>query len=223
MHFSLMRLFELLFFRLWSPLFFPINWSVAPQIWLSTACLLFLSAATTAMPLSKPNRRMTLASIVFAIVAILPASHLALLDAALLGSRVFHLAIIGLSLLIGALYEGFAEKRAAALVMSGFLVFQCVALVHNLLIWKETADLAQRTCMAFARMAPEGRPGVVLSLPRQRNGVFFLSNGFPNCVYVNSGKQPAIVTSSAGEHGESVFTWDEKSKSMRPVLLNPRQ
>jgi hypothetical protein len=88
--------------------------------------------------------------------------------------------------MIGAIYDGFSNRKLAVLTIAGFLMFQCAALVHNLLIWRDTAYLAQRTCSAFAaQFSGEQEPLTVLPLPRTHEGVYFLANGFPDCVYIN--------------------------------------
>ncbi len=217
MHFSLVRTVELLCFRMWSVLIFPINWAVRSQLWLSTACLLFVGTASVNVFLSRPTRKRILAAIAFAMLAILPASHLALLDSSLSGSRVYHLSVVGIALLVGAIYEGFDNKQVAVLMILGTLVFQSAALIHNLLIWRDTAYLAQRTCSTFAGIVGNGEAVVVSSLPSKHKGVFFLSNGFADCVYVNSGKQPVILSSPMGEYGQRIFAWDENSESIKKI------
>ncbi len=217
LHFSIGRLLELIFFRMWSVLVFPINWSIKAEAWLIAAFSLFVLAAVAAILFSKPVARMILAAIVLAVIAVLPASHLALLDARLSGARVFHFAVLGMALLVGAIYEGFESRAAAVFVLSSLLLFQGAALTHNLLIWRDVSYLAQRTCSAFGQMTNTGEPVVVLPLPKMHNGVYFLSNGFGSCVYLNSGKQPTIFASPETNKGENVFTWDEVSKSIKRV------
>jgi hypothetical protein len=215
LHFNPLRTIEILFFKIWGVLLFPINWSVPPEKWLGVALAVFVVAAILALAKSRPAARMIVACVTFCIVAILPAAHLASLDARIIGSRVFHLATIGLALMIAAVFDGFPKKGIAIAVVSGFLVFHCAALVHNLLIWSDTAYLARHACMAVAESSDTQKSVAVISLPSTHNGVFFLRNGFSDCVYVNSGKRLRIVDSNTRTGTEPVFYWDEHSESIR--------
>lgn len=215
LHFNLLRTVEILFLKIWGVLFFPINWSIAPEKWLGIALAAFIAAAILAVAQSKPTAHTIAASATFCIIAILPAAHLASLDARIIGSRVFHLATIGLALMVGALFDSFSSKWAAVAMATGFLVFQCAALVHNLLIWRDTAYLAQHACITAAELAGTQRSVVVTSLPATHDGVFFLSNGFSDCVYVNTGTRLEISSSNAKTGNEPVFYWDEHSQSIK--------
>lgn len=214
--FRIVHLLEVLVFRIWGVLVFPINWSVAPQVWLGICLLLFVCTAFASGIASKPQMRRILAALAFCIVGIAPAAadHLASLTATLSGSRVFYIPLIGLALLVGAVFDGFRSKRLASAAVTGFLLFQSAALLHNLLIWRDTAYLAKRTCVAFARFADNPQPLHLAPLPRLHHGVYFLANGFTNCVFVNTGKRIAISPAAAEAKG-SAFRWDEKSLSIR--------
>jgi hypothetical protein len=214
LHFGLVRIPEVIFFRLWSVLLFPVNFSASSEVWLTTAWLLLLIAGVMTMLFSRPLLRRVLASLLFAVSAIVPVIPFAALDTRLTGSRVYHLSLIGLALLIAALFDGLADKKLAATVIAGFLVFQCTALIHNLLIWRGTALLAGHTCSSFARMTNATQRAFVFDLPATHNGVFFLSNGFPDCVYVNTGKHITISESGVPGPGDTVFVWDPKSDAL---------
>jgi hypothetical protein len=150
-------------------------------------------------------------------MALLPASQLALLSATILGVRVYHLATIGFALLFGAIAESIDQRTARAFVVVAMLVSQAGMLCHNLLIWRDTALLAGTVCRTFPQKIDPGQPVVIANLPRERKGVFFLANGFPACVYVNSGKM-VTVAPVEGSGGELVhFGWDDKSEALVPI------
>lgn len=217
LHFSVARFVETVLFRMWGVLLFPINWSVRPEMWLVLAMIFFVFATVVAAHSSGPTPRRAPAALIFCVIALLPAAHLASLDARITGARVFHLATVGLALLIGAVYDGFANKHLATFVITGFLLFQCAALVHNLAIWRDTAYLAWRTCSAFAKFSSDTQPLWVLPLPSTHNGVFFLANGFGDCVYVNSGKRVAISSPGTNHGKKDIFEWDEDSESIKKL------
>lgn len=217
LHFNLVRFLDVVAFRMWGVLALPLNWSIRPQAWVFAAILIWGIAVLAVAKVSRPVLRRMLAAIAFCVLALLPAISLASLDARLTGARIYHLATIGFALIVACLYDGFSNKRLAVPVVAAFLVLQCAALVHNLEIWRDTAQLAQRTCSSFARFADEPQPLTVLPLPRTHNGVFFLANGFQDCVYVNSGKRVAIVPPGVNSGARSVFKWDQQSQSIRKV------
>jgi hypothetical protein len=172
--FSVVRSVKALFFREWALLFFPINWSIEPELWLTLAAVLMIA---TFLFLGKVSRRGVLASLAFVIIAVLPAQHLLLIGADLSGSRILYLPSIGFALFWGFLIEGSALPLAAA---AGLLLFQTAALEHNLLVWRDVAFRAREIC----------RSGVDLrDRPATLNGVYFLSKGFDECVLVNSRSQ----------------------------------
>jgi hypothetical protein len=211
---NLPHLFELLFFRMWSVLMLPINWSSPSQWWLIVGLGLLAVGSAAAMILARPSRRKTLAAIGFCVVALLPANHLALLDATLLGSRVYHLAVIGFALLLGAIYDGFDNQHFARLAAGCFLLFQLVALTHNLLIWRSTAQLAGGVCNSFPAALKDGETVIIPNLPRAHDGVFFLSNAFSECLLVNSGKQIKVLPAGTPGLHQKLFLWDDASNSL---------
>jgi hypothetical protein len=83
-----------------------------------------------------------------------------------------------------------------------------------LLIWRDTAQLAAHVCSSFPANLREGETVMVTNLPVAHNGVFFLANGFPECVYVNSGKTIKVL-SSLSTGGQKTFRWDATSQSIQ--------
>ena len=134
---------------------------------------------------------------------------------------VYYLAVIGMVVFIGAIYEGFSDKRLARLTVGSVLTLQAAALVHNLLIWRNTADVAGHVCQSFP--GSDGTSALVLDLPVARFGVYFLANGFSNCIYVNSGKRIRIKSPQAGNSKpdqtkvDEVWRWDERSELLTPL------
>lgn len=224
LHFSFLHLLQLLVFRMWSVLFFPINWSVDLQFWAVAGVFVGVGGLSIALALVRVPRRQFIASVAFCWFALLPASPLGLLDGTMLGARVYHLAVIGFAILFGAIIEGAANNRMKLLLAAAILTFQGSALCHNLLIWRGAAELAGRVCREFPRMIAPNQPVLVDNLPQTLNGVFFLGNGFPACVYVNSGT--AITFLSTAPSGRTPtgnlqqFTWSKASNQlMQPKIV----
>jgi hypothetical protein len=215
LQFNLIHSLELFLFRMWSVLLLPINWSVKNQWWLSLGLALALIAFGVIVVSARAARRKSLAAIAFCLIALLPAAHLGLLDSTLLGSRVYHLSLVGLALLSGAIYDGFSHVQLAQIVAGSILFFQIAALSHNLLIWRETAELAGHVCRVFPASLHENEIAIIPNLPKTNKGVFFLSNGFPECVFVNSGKKIRVLPASISNSDKvKQFRWDEGSQTL---------
>jgi hypothetical protein len=187
--FSALRSAKALLYRQWAILFFPINWSRSPGFVLQTATVVMVVTAAGFLRFSHGPRRLLAASLAFVALAALPAQHLLLIGTDLSGARVLYLPAVGLALFWGFAVDGCHWRFARYALPAGLLLFQTAALEHNLGIWRDIAFLSQRTCRALgAEMARDPRPVAVSNLPATRDGVFFLSNGFPQCVAINTGQ-----------------------------------
>jgi hypothetical protein len=60
LHFNPARSVDILFFRIWGVLMFPINWSIRPEMWLALGLIVFAAAVISAAMLSRPASRMIL-------------------------------------------------------------------------------------------------------------------------------------------------------------------
>jgi hypothetical protein len=208
-----LHLMELMAFRMWSVLVVPVNWSVRAEPWLVVGTVLLGVSGVLFALGSRPSRRVILWSLATSVTALLPASHLALLDARLTGARVYHLALIGMALAFGWAYDGFRSQRVAVVAAGALLLFQTAALTHNLLIWRDTAALAGRVCRNFPELAGNADRVSIPSLPRLHNGVFFLGNGFSECVLLQTGRRLEIHTGPAVEATDGVgLDWSEREQ-----------
>jgi hypothetical protein len=78
------------------------------------------------------------------------------------------------------------------------IAFNAAALGHNLRPWQTTPATAAAVCREMGReLANDPRPVSVSGLPDRMQGVYFLSNGFPECVEMNS-CLPAARVHAAG-------------------------
>lgn len=164
--------------RLWSVFYFPVNWSRPPEPWLVSAFLVCLLALSWIAVRGQAPRHTLLLSLAFTILALLPMSHLLLVDAGLSGAGRFYLPLAGFAMLLAVAIRS-VRGREQVLVGTVLLVFQLAALRHNLSIWGTVAALADRTC---AQIAESGAAPPISSVPAQVDGVPFLRNGLPACV-----------------------------------------
>lgn len=164
--------------RIWSVFYFPVNWSRTPEPWLVMAffaCLLVLSWVAVR---GRAPRQNLLLSLGFTILALLPMSHLLLVDAGLSGAGRFYLSLSGFAMLLAVAIRSLSGRNHVY-VGTVLIVFQVAALRHNVSIWGTVAALADRTC---AQIAQSGAVPPISSMPALVNGVPFLRNGLPACV-----------------------------------------
>lgn len=202
--------------RDWTILFFPLNWSSPPGpalgLFLISTPIVFAACAWWA----RLPRRVFLGSVGFTLAAALPVQHLLLIGTDLSGTRIVYLLCIGWAVLWGALFSAIARVRWRALAMAWVLVWHTLMLRHNLAAWIRVPDEANRACAEFARttMSTSGQ-AVVRGLPSKKNGVVFLSNGFPECVEMNGLVPRGRVQVQEGPGAN--FAWNEASGRVEPL------
>lgn len=205
-------------FRSWSVFIFPINWSFVSHLWLPRLALLLLGIGYCLLILSvSVERRRLVFALGFCIVALLPVAHLALLNSTLLGARVYHLSLIGLALAWGTVAQELDKNASKRILLFVLVGSEMLILVHNLLIWRNTAKLAGQACKNFGDQISQGVTVSIQDLPRSHNGVFFLSNDFADCVLVNSGKRISVISDSVNGSKDPNITnykWDDASLSI---------
>jgi hypothetical protein len=208
---------EALFFRQWALLFFPVNWSVPLEWWLRATAAGFLAMLVVyAAAHGGACRARLLAGIAFLIAADIPVQHLLMFQPDLAGARVFYLPLAGLVIFWAALLEGSTQNKLKWALATALIAFNVTALEHNLLPWRTTPAAAATVCRALGReLANDPRPVFVSGLPDRMEGVYFLSNGFPECVEMNSGEPAARVRVASGSAepappGARRFVWNHE-------------
>jgi hypothetical protein len=217
LNFSLLRTIKGLFYREWAVLFFPLNWSVPPGLWLRLASGVFLLAAIFFLVRLKHVDYRLPACLALVVAASLPVQHLLLIGQDLSGARVLYLPSIGLAMFWGLLAQSYEGKTAPAALTAALLLFQWTALAHNLEIWRGAAQLSRQTCaQAAEELRRDSRPITVLDLPSLWNGVFFLRNGFPQCVGAASHRPEDADRIVSADSSARVFAWDAATRKLIP-------
>jgi hypothetical protein len=159
------------FVRVWTSLYFPINWSQEPSMLVALFACAYLAAllwlgwrAQTA-----PGTRVALAGLT---LSILPPLHLLGGAADLSGGRLLYLPSIWFCLMLG-FAVGNLERRTATIVAAVLLAFHFGALRHDLPFWQRVGERVRAIC-------EQGGPAS--DLPRAIEGVPALANGFAECV-----------------------------------------
>jgi hypothetical protein len=152
--------------------------------------------------------------------------HLLLMTSDLTGSRVLYLPVLAIALFWGLIIQGCAQTAAQVALGAGLLIFQFAALTHNLLTWREAAFLAQRTCRdAAIQIGNDDRTVIIRGLPSTWHGVFFLRNGFPECVQMNSQRPLKATIYIDGDQPPEghfrTFEWNSQTLQLQSVDPSP--
>jgi hypothetical protein len=209
--------------RIWSALYFPVNWSVEPSRGLGIAFALSVALIVWLLWMVSLERRRILFAVAFVLISSLPALHQLLIGADLQKSRLLYLPSVGFCLMLGFAVEGLQPKQAmlpAALVL---LAFHWACLEHNERIWRKVASAADSACSQIVQhLTPSTKGIVVQDLPGSLDGVYFLRNGVGPCLDLKARRKLAVdvdVTSAARSVYPTtlVFAWDDAGRSLRKM------
>jgi hypothetical protein len=205
---------EALFFRQWAFLFFPVNWSVPLEWRLRAAAVAFL--AMLVVFVARGGTCLGWRARLLAGLAFLPVQHLLMFQPDFAGARVLYLPLAGLAIFWATLLERSARSKLTLAMAMALIAFNVAALQHNLIPWRTTPAAAAAVCRALGReLANDPQPAFVSGLPERLQGTYFLSNGFPECVEMNSGQPGARVhlldgSSDAQPHNARRFVWNQE-------------
>ncbi len=153
--------------RLWTSLFFPMNWSADPSLLTGLLAALYIAALlwTSRKHEPHPALRWSLAALA---IAILPPLHLLGGAADLSGGRLLYLPSVFFCLLLAAAIP------PRPIVAGVVLAFFAATLLHDLAFWQTTSDRVKSIC----ETAEPNPPGMI-------DGVPALANGFVECVAIS--------------------------------------
>ncbi len=204
---------QVLLFRLWGPLYFPVNWSSPPGIGLAlltvAAALAYLTAAWT-----EPRQTKFRLALCLTAVAALPALHQLSISESLEKARLLYAPSIGFSLLLGAAFGAVKALPQRCAIAAMVLLFHGEALRHNLSIWENVTRLANEACLDVSRsLTASDRKVTLVGLPASLSGVYFFRNGFPECVEMKSGRSVNVTIAPTDavldtENTHPVFRWN---------------
>jgi hypothetical protein len=206
--------FKAISLRLWAILFFPINWAVTPGLVLRTMAAIYVAALLWLFLLRIPRTQLVVPLGLVLVAALPPLSQL-LIGADLQKSRLLYLPSVFFCLFLATAIEhaALAPKRTIA---AAAIAFNLVALGHNLSAWEYASVKAKAACLAAARCVT--KPGdkiAVRGLPGSLNGVYFFSNGFPECVALQGPVSPADVDTAPEAAGYAcLLSWDRRAGTL---------
>jgi hypothetical protein len=155
--------------RLWTSLYFPINWSGEASLPLALLAIAYMGALLWLALRSRPAQPLWPAVIAILIACIPPLSLLSG-SPTLAGSRVLYLPSVWFAILLALAVDGLSG-RARYAVAAIALLFHFAALQHNLDFWEEASAQVRAACAADA---PD--------LPPFIQGVPAFANGRQECI-----------------------------------------
>ena len=164
--------------RLWTALYFPINWSKEPGAWLAALMLLYMGALVWLAA----NRRYCVEVVFplgFVLISALPPLHLLVIGSELGNSRLLYLPSVGFCIMVAVAADGL-RGRARWIIPCVILAFHFAALQHNLDLWEyasakaKATSVAARNCIVpgVGEIAVSGIPSILQGVPFFANGLF---------------------------------------------------
>ena len=165
--------------RLWTSLYFPLNWSTEASLPLALPLALlavvYMAAILWLAGRSRPERTLRFAAVAVLICTI-PVLSLLAGSPALTGSRVLYLPSVWFAILLALAVDG-VRGRVRYAVAAIVLLFHFAALQHNLGFWEAASAQVKAACAT-------GAP----ALPDSIDGVPALANGRPECIEIAHNK-----------------------------------
>ena len=158
------------FVRLWTSLYFPINWSAEPSFLLALLAAVMVAAVLWIAARSRPGRIVWLA-LGALLVSIVPPLHLLGGAADLSGGRLLYLPSIWFCLMLAAAAGALPSSAQRVACAAALIAFHWVALGHNLSAWESASTQVRQTCQnATEGIVPSGLPADIRGVPAFRNG-----------------------------------------------------
>lgn len=157
--------------RLWTSLYFPLNWSTGPALPLAFLAVAYMAAMLWMAVRSQPVRTLWFAAAAI-LISTIPVLSLLAGSPALSGSRVLYLPSVWFAILLALAVDG-APGRVRYALAAIVLLFQLAALQHNLGFWESASSQVKSACATGAPV-----------LPDSINGVPALANGRQECVEI---------------------------------------
>jgi hypothetical protein len=161
--------------RLWTSLYFPLNWSRDPSLPLALLALAYMGALLWLGISTRPQPgRAVWPAAAAILISVLPVLSLLAGSPTLAGSRVLYLPSVWFAILLALALDNAAARagyRSRYAVAAIVLLFQFAALQHNLGFWEAASARVKAACTSG-----------VTSVPDWMDGVPALANGKQECI-----------------------------------------
>jgi len=161
--------------RLWTSLYFPLNWSTDASLPLALLATAYMAAMIWLGLRQKPARPLWPAAAAI-LISTIPVLSLLAGSPTLAGSRVLYLPSVWFAILLALAVDG-VPGRSRYAIAAITLLFHFAALQHNLGFWEAASARVKAECEA-------GTP----ALPESMNGVPMLANGRQECIEIAHNK-----------------------------------
>lgn len=160
--------------RIWEVMVLPVNWDAEPSWLLGAALLAYLVAFTIAVGRPVSGAKLSVLACFF-VVSVLPAIHLALIGADLLGSRILYFPSVVFCVLCATVLRfDSPSSRIAVLVV---IAASGIMLSGNLSQWQAASEMAGTLCRQVERdTLPKSE------VPARWRGAYVFANGIDECV-----------------------------------------
>jgi protein O-mannosyl-transferase len=156
--------------RLWTSLYFPLNWSTDPSLPLGFLAVVYMAALIWLALRSTSSK--VLFPLAATLICVLPVLSLLAGSATLAGSRVLYLPSVWFAILLAFALDGVPGRTRYA-VATILLLFHFAALQHNLDFWDAASAQVKAACTTGAPL-----------LPGSIDGVPALANGKQECIEI---------------------------------------
>lgn len=157
--------------RLWTALYFPLNWSSEASLPLALLAVAYM-AALLWLALRSKSSGLLFPVAAGILVSVIPVLSLLAGSPALAGSRVLYLPSVWFAILLAMAVDG-VPGRARYALAAIVLVFQFAALQHNLGFWEAASAQVKAACATGAA-----------TLPASIDGIPALANGRQECIEI---------------------------------------
>ena len=183
--------------RLWTALYFPINWNTEPDAWLAALMLAYMGALVWLAA----NRRYRVEMVFplgFVLISALPPLHLLVIGSELGNSRLLYLPSVGFCIMVAVVADGL--RGCVRWIIPGvILAFNFVALQRNLNAWEHASAKAKATSVAARNCIGPGVGEIVVSgIPSILRGVPFFANGSFEAIELQRNGAPFIMIVRSG-------------------------
>lgn len=203
--------------RLWTALYFPINWRTEPGVWLAALMLAYMGALVW-LAISRPNRAMVTLGLGFTIVSAIPPIHLLVIGAEMGNSRLLYLPSVGFCIMLAVAADAL-RGRVRWLIPGVVLAFHVAALQHNLNEWEYVSDKARAaSAVAVECIGPEATKITDFGVPGTLRGVPFFANVHSDHLEFVVAALRHSAACPLGQHASSAsLVWDGFNERLRCV------
>jgi hypothetical protein len=166
---------KVVFARLWTSLYFPINWTTDPARWTGWLALAYVATLLCLALRARPAAAIRL-GLLSLVLAILPPLHLLGGAADLSGGRLLYLPSVFFCLMLAASTDNLSW-RGSLVTSVALLTFHGAALLHDLPFWHAVGDRVEAICTTAAENGT-----TIIEPPKAIYGVPALANGSTECV-----------------------------------------